>query len=53
MGALPSFTYLWGAAVVLGGLIGSELGTRRLNVSTLRYLLGTVLVVGSVKLLLG
>ncbi len=53
VGALPSFTYLWGAAVVLGGLIGSELGTRRLNVTTLRYLLGTVLVVGSVKLLLG
>jgi uncharacterized membrane protein YfcA len=38
--------------VVIGGLIGSELGSRRVAVATFRRLLAAVLVVAGLKLLL-
>jgi uncharacterized membrane protein YfcA len=38
--------------VIVGGLIGSELGSRRVAVATFRRLLAAVLVVAGLKLLL-
>lgn len=49
---LPGSIYAWGAAAVLGGIVGSELGRRRLATVTLRRVLAIVLVVASVKMLL-
>lgn len=41
---LPESIVLFGIAVVIGGLIGSELGSRRLSTPALRKLLGLVLI---------
>jgi uncharacterized protein len=49
---LPSSIYLWGVAAVAGGLLGTELGRRRLATVTLRRVLAVVLVVAAVKLVL-
>ena len=49
---LPSALPLWAAAAVLGGTIGSGLGSRRLAPIALRRLLGAVLAVAGAKLLL-
>lgn len=49
---LPDDVLLWGAAAVLGGLLGSYLGSRRLGGPALRATLAAVLVVAGVKLLL-
>lgn len=49
---VPSSIYVWGAAAVVGGLIGSELGRRRLATLTLRRVLSVVLVIAGVKLIL-
>jgi uncharacterized protein len=48
---LPSGLPLWLGAVALGGLIGAELGTRRLGTAGLRRALAVVLVVASLKLI--
>jgi len=47
------YTWLlpWGAAAVVGGLIGSQLGARWLGARALRLLLAAVLVVAGVKLI--
>lgn len=50
--ALPDGIYWWATAAVLGGLIGSELGSRRLATPLLRRLLGAVLVVAGLKMIL-
>jgi uncharacterized protein len=50
--SLPSSIYLWGVAAVTGGLLGTELGRRRLATVTLRRVLAVVLVVAAVKLVL-
>ena len=42
----------WGPAALIGGLIGSELGSRRLAPMTMRRLLAVVLVVAGVKMLM-
>lgn len=47
----PMLSY-WIVAAVLGGLIGSELGRRRLTNPTLRRLLAVVLVIAGLKLIL-
>jgi uncharacterized membrane protein YfcA len=52
-GKLPHATWLWAIAVILGGLIGTELGARRLAPKTLRYLLSIVLLLAGTKLLAG
>lgn len=52
IGALPRDVWLWGGIVVVGGLIGSEVGSRRAAVATFRRLLAAVLFVAGVKLLL-
>ncbi|MES2304532.1 MAG: sulfite exporter TauE/SafE family protein [Gemmatimonadota bacterium] len=50
--ALPTPIVLWAIAAVLGGIIGSQLGSRRLGGAALRGTLATVLVVAGVKLIL-
>lgn len=47
---LPPQLPLWATAAVLGGLIGSELGSRRLGTPTFRRVLGVVLLVAGAKL---
>jgi len=49
---LPSSIYLWGIAAVAGGVVGSELGRRRLATFTLRRVLALVLVIAGLKMLL-
>ena len=48
---LPPQMGLWAAAAVLGGLLGSELGSRRLGTPAFRRLLGAVLLVAGAKLI--
>ena len=49
---LPREIAWWAPAALLGGLIGSELGSRRLAPMTMRRLLAVVLVVAGLKMLL-
>lgn len=49
---LPDSIYLWGVAAVAGGLVGTELGRRRLATVTLRRVLSAVLVVAGLKMVL-
>jgi uncharacterized membrane protein YfcA len=49
---LPPNIPIWGAAVVLGGLIGATYGSTRAPAPVLRRLLALVLIVASVKLIL-
>jgi uncharacterized membrane protein YfcA len=48
---LPSAVAGWALAAGAGGLLGSELGRRRLDTLTLRRLLAAVLLIAGVKLL--
>jgi uncharacterized membrane protein YfcA len=50
---LPSSFPFWAAAALIGGLIGSELGRRRLPPRTLRRVLALVLVVAGLKMIFG
>lgn len=52
IGQLPEALPLWGLAVVAGGFVGSELGSRRLGYVGFRRALSAVLVVAAVKLML-
>ena len=47
---LPPQLPLWAGAAVAGGLIGSELGSRRIGTPMFRRLLGLVLIVAGAKL---
>jgi len=49
---LPSNVWIWVAAAVLGGVIGSTLGAKRFDSLTLRRVLALVLVFAGVKLVL-
>jgi hypothetical protein len=49
---VPESIYLWGAAAVAGGLVGTELGRRRLATVTLRRVLAAVLVIAGLKMML-
>jgi uncharacterized membrane protein YfcA len=49
-GTLPPAVPLWAASVIVGGLIGSYLGARRLQTRTLRRLLAVVLLIAGGKL---
>lgn len=48
--ALPHTALMWAPAVLIGGWIGTELGTRRLPVSGIRRWLSIVLVLAGLKL---
>jgi hypothetical protein len=50
--SIPHEIVWWAPAALVGGLIGSELGSRRLTPLTMRRLLAAVLVVAGIKLLL-
>jgi uncharacterized membrane protein YfcA len=50
--SLPHEILWWAPAAVIGGLVGSELGTRRLKPIVMRRLLAAVLVVAGFKMLL-
>ena len=50
--SLPPAALVWAVTAVLGGLIGSEMGVRRMAEVTLRRLLGVVLVIAGLKLIL-
>jgi hypothetical protein len=49
--ALPPAIPVWLATVAVGGLVGAELGTRRLGMAQLRRALAIVLVVAGLKLI--
>jgi len=49
---VPPEIVWWAPAALIGGLIGSELGSRRLAPMTMRRLLAVVLVVAGVKMFL-
>jgi uncharacterized membrane protein YfcA len=49
---LPSNVWIWVAAAVVGGVIGSTLGAKRFDSLTLRRVLALVLVFAGVKLVL-
>ncbi len=51
VGSLPPELPLWLGVVALGGLIGSELGARRLSTVDLRRALAVVLVIAGLKLI--
>jgi uncharacterized protein len=50
--ALPVGLPLWATAAIGGGVIGTQLGSRWLPVSVLRYLLAAALVIAGLKLML-
>jgi uncharacterized membrane protein YfcA len=50
--SVPAAVPLWGVAVLAGGVIGSELGSRRLGTPVMRGLLAVVLLVAGLKLIL-
>jgi uncharacterized membrane protein YfcA len=50
---LPDVIYPWAFAAVLGGIIGSRLGSRRFVNETLYRLLALVLVIAGAKLIIG
>jgi uncharacterized membrane protein YfcA len=47
---LPSHMPLWAAAVGIGGLVGAEIGSRRIGTPAFRRVLGVVLLVAGAKL---
>ena len=49
---LPAEIGIWAVTAGIGGIIGAELGSRRLAPAMLRYLLATVLVVAACKMIL-
>ena len=52
MESLPPEIYVWGSAALLGGIIGSGLGSRHFANATLYNLLAVVLVIAGVKFIL-
>jgi uncharacterized membrane protein YfcA len=48
---LPRAALIWGPTALVGGLVGTELGTRRLPIAGIRRWLSVVLVIAGLKLL--
>lgn len=48
---LPRMALIWGPLALIGGMIGTELGTRRLPIAGIRRWLSVVLVIAGAKLL--
>jgi uncharacterized membrane protein YfcA len=51
--SLPGQILWWAPAALLAGILGAELGSRRLTPLTMRRMLAAVLVVAALKMLLG
>jgi uncharacterized membrane protein YfcA len=51
LSSLAAGVWLWIAAAVVGGLIGSTLGAKKFNSLTLRRVLAVVLLFAAVKLM--
>ncbi len=51
MGILPAALPVWGVAAVVGGVVGTELGTRRLKGRTMRFILAAILALSGLKLI--
>jgi uncharacterized membrane protein YfcA len=51
--AIPGPTWPWLAAVLVGGAVGSWLGSRRLPMPSIRRLLAIVLFLAGAKMLFG
>ena len=51
MGTLPAALPIWGVAAVVGGVVGTELGTRRLKGRTMRFILAAILALSGLKLI--
>jgi uncharacterized protein len=51
VGTLPAALPVWGVAAVVGGVVGTELGTRRLKGRTMRFILAAILAVSGLKLI--
>lgn len=51
VGALPGALPVWAVAAVVGGLVGTELGTRRLKGGTMSYVLALILALSGLKLI--
>lgn len=49
---LPSALIYWAAAACVGGWIGAEYGSKRISTTTIRMLLGLVLIVAGLKMLI-
>jgi uncharacterized protein len=49
--SLPPAALVWAVAAVAGGIVGSEMGVRRLAEVTLRRLLAAVLLIAGLKLI--
>lgn len=49
---LPGIILIWAHAAVLGGIIGSEYGSKRFGSVTLKRLLAVILVIVALKILL-
>jgi hypothetical protein len=49
----PGFIYGWAVAAIAGGMIGSGIGSAKLGDTTIKRLLGAVLVVAGMKMVLG
>ena len=52
LNGLPPEVWIWIAAAVIGGLIGSTLGSKKFDSMTLRRVLAVVLLFAGVKLIL-
>jgi uncharacterized protein len=50
-GVLPAELPIWGVAAVVGGVVGTELGTRRLRGRTMRFILAAILAASGLKLI--
>lgn len=51
--AFPGFIYGWAIAAIAGGMIGSGIGSARLDNATIKRVLGAVLLFAGVKMILG
>jgi uncharacterized membrane protein YfcA len=51
MMSLPAELPLWGLAALIGGWIGATYGSQRFSGTTVRYILGTVIFIASLKML--
>jgi uncharacterized membrane protein YfcA len=51
MGTLPAALPIWGVAAVAGGVVGTELGTRRLKGRTMRLILAAILAFSGLTLI--